>query len=55
MEMNSILAERELLAEFYNNISPAANRKYILGELILLFPEKVKEWGRPLMFFPCSR
>ena len=46
-EMNSIVAERRVLAALTRDIPPAADRNYKLGEEVLVYSEKEKKWIGP--------
>jgi len=43
-EMNAIIAERRVLTALNRDIPPAADRVYSLGEKVLVYSEKEKEW-----------
>ncbi len=53
-EMNSIIAERRVLAALTKKIPPAADRQYNLGEEVLIYDEKVKEWVGPAIVVDCT-
>ncbi len=48
-EMNSIVAERRVLAAVTRDVPPATDRTYKLGEDVLVYSEKEKEWLGPFI------
>ncbi len=48
-EMNSIVAERRVLAALTRDIPPAADRTYKIGEDVLVYSEKDKKWLGPFI------
>lgn len=47
--MNNIIAERSVLAALKRDIPPAAYRQYKLGEEVLVYSEKDKNWLGPFL------
>ena len=53
-EMNSIIAERGVLAALTRDIPPAADRTDKIGEEVLVFSEKDKHWLGPFIVMDCT-
>ena len=53
-EMNSIVAERRVLAALTRDIPPAADRTYKIGEEVLIYSEKEKKWLGPFIVVDCT-
>ena len=53
-EMNTIVAERRVLAALTRDIPPAADRTYKLGEEVLVYSELNKRWEGPFIIVDCT-
>lgn len=53
-EMNSIVAERRVLAALNKSIPSAADRNYKLGEKVLIYSETSKTWIGPYIVIDCT-
>ena len=52
--MNSIVAERRVLAALTRDIPPAADRTYKFGEEVLVYSEREKKWLGPYIVVDCT-
>ena len=52
--MNTIIAERKVLAALTRDNPPAADRVYNLGEEVLVYSEKEKDWKGPFIVVECT-
>lgn len=53
--MNTIIAERRILATSNRSVPPAADRAYKLGEQALVYHENKKQWEGLYIVVYCAR